>query len=475
MPPRLTHSNTFDPAQARTMLAPAVAAFSPPKKKLEAKKLKPDVFDPYALEEDAEDTSAVLQAAALLANGGGRKKGLARRALGEQGGARVNSPSKRWQPTSVQERDALQRREDEQRARGDCFWGFELAAEWEAKERALLAKEDALSRGDRRHDNTQRSFARSEQDHVAKVRSAMGQRAMSEQDARADYALAFDALGSSEPVGEYAWPTRRRIAELAFPERALFDVDYNPAKFTLAGDLLAPPAGAGPNLAAAARAVSHARAQSSVRRDLRRMPDAYATYEAKGRVRDQAAANAQGNAIWPAVWHRSAATADLADPVVGKESTLGRECAAPPPSPQKVLLTPLVNASAAAPLDDDAMPNEAKADGEGEATDEAAVVALARDVFRTLWLERRGAPPPSGVPQRMRGAEILAGLDAGSLAIFEPESRALRVLKSAKYLRDALATLENGGTASREGLAEGEWAEFLLMVDDIAFMNGMEG
>ena len=101
-------------------------------------------------------------------------------------------------------------------------------------------------------------------------------------------------------------------------------------------------------------------------------------------------------------------------------------------------------------------------------------IALARDVFRTHWLERRGVPPPSGVPQRMRGAEILAGLDAGSLAIFEPESRALRVLKSAKYLRDALATLENGGTASREGLAEGEWAEFLLMVDDIAFMNGME-
>ena len=474
MPPtaKLNKQNTFDPAQARTMLAPAVAAFSPPKKKLQ-EKLKPELYDAYALEEGADDTSAVLQAAALLASGG-RKKGLARMALGEKGGARVSSPSKRSQLTTGQERDNFLQREHEQRARGDRFWGFELAAEWEAKERALLAKEDKLSNRDRRHDNTLRSFARSEQDHVAKVRSTMGQRAMREDAARAEYALAFDALGSSEPVGEYAWPTRQRIAELAFPDRALFDVHYDPAKFALAGNLLAPPAGAGPNLSAAARAVSHARAQSSARRELRRMPDAYAAEhvtKARRGAYEAKADHRQADAIWPAVFHRPAATAELADFVMGRESLVGREMTAPPLSPQRVVLAPL-DASSTPPLADDVAPGEAGGGAEEE-TDEAAVDALARDVFRTLWLETRGAPPPSGVPQRMRGAELLAGLDAGNLAIFEPKSRALRILKSAEYLRDALVRLENEGAASREGLAEGEWAEFLLMVDDLAFMNGM--
>ena len=59
MPPRLTHSNTFDPAQARTMLAPAVAAFSPPKKKLEAKGEKPPAGNGrgnLAVGEDDENT-----------------------------------------------------------------------------------------------------------------------------------------------------------------------------------------------------------------------------------------------------------------------------------------------------------------------------------------------------------------------------------------------------------------------------------
>ena len=65
MPPtaKLNKQNTFDPAQARTMLAPAVAAFSPPKKKLQ-EKLKPALYDAYALEEGAADTSAVLPASA---------------------------------------------------------------------------------------------------------------------------------------------------------------------------------------------------------------------------------------------------------------------------------------------------------------------------------------------------------------------------------------------------------------------------
>ena len=156
--------------------------------------------------------------------------------------------------------------------------------------------------------------------------------------------------------------------------------------------------------------------------------------------------------------------------VMGRESLVGREMTAPPLSPQRVVLAPL-DASSTPPLADDVAPGEAGGGAEEE-TDEAAVDALARDVFRTLWLETRGAPPPSGVPQRMRGAELLAGLDAGNLAIFEPKSRALRILKSAEYLRDALVRLENEGAASREGLAEGEWAEFLLMVDDLAFMNG---